>query len=194
MSDIYQPYRDMLAGKSVPIHSDKPYPGRYAIQRNGKLIPVAIGPDRDGKMTALVDGAEADPIAIWVSCAKRPVAQDAYKFRKDNGHWPDEPKPTRGNNMPSDPFEALKAEIDDKQSQADNLLATHPVIKSQEVCNLFRNMQAQLLALNKRADGMHKDEKAPVLERTREIDEKFRFRSAVAVVTDRLRSRFETFM
>jgi hypothetical protein len=194
MTDVYQPYRDMLAGKPVPIHADRPYPGRYALQRNGNLLPVAIGPNKDGRLVALVDGAEADPEAIWISCAKRPVAQDAYKFRKDNGHWPDEPKPTRGSNMPSDPFDALRAEIDDKCAQADELLNKTPEIKSQEICNLFRNLQAQLLALNKRADGMHKEEKAPVLEQERQVDDKFRFRAAVKVLSDRLRSRFEAFM
>lgn len=195
MSDIYQPYRDLLAGKDVPIHADQPYPGRYKMKRGGTFVPVAIGPDpSDGTLTALVDGVGIDPATIWTYCAKHPVTQDAYKFHKANGHWPDEPAPTARSNMPSDPFEALKAEVADKQAQADELLTKHATIKDQIVCDLFRNLQAQLLALNKRADGMHADEKRPILDAGTACDEKFRFRAASKVLSDRLRSRFETFL
>lgn len=194
MTDIYQPYRDMLAGKDVPIHADRPYPGRYRMKRNGTFLPVAIGPDADGNILAQVDGKMMDAEAIWTHCAKSPVPQDAYKFRMTNGHWPDEPRPAAGHNMPADPFDALLAEIADKSDQATALLDQHPEIKAQQVCDLFRNMQAQLLALNKRADTLHEEQKRPVLEQGRAIDERFRFRAAVKVLSERLRSRFESFL
>lgn len=194
MADVYTPYRKLLAGEDVPIHADCPYPGRYALRRGDQLVPVAIGPDKDGSIGALVDGKPADAAAIWTSCAKRPITQDAYRFRMANGRWPEEPTTAPLSNMPSDPFEALKAEIDDKAAQAEELLTKTPEIKSQTTCDLFRNLQAQLLALNKRADGMHRDEKAPVLEQEHVIDEKFRFRAAVKVLSERLRQRFQSFM
>lgn len=194
MTDIYQPYRDLLAGKDVPIHCDQPYPGRYRMKRGDVFVPVAIGPDDQGTILAAVDGEITDAEKVWTYCAKHPVPQDAYKFRIANGYWPDEPRPTIGHNMPSDPFDALLAEISDKSAQAQELLTGHAEIKSQQTCDLFRNMQAQLLALHKRADAMHKDEKAPALEKCRQVDERFSFRAAVKVLTERLRSRFETFM
>lgn len=194
MTDIYAPYRALLAGKEVPIHEDQPYPGRYKMKRNGVWLPVAIGPDGDGEIAAIVDGANADPLKIWTWCAKWPVTQDAYKFRMANGHWPDEPKQTYGSNRPTDPFEALLADVQDKSKQADELLTHHPEIKTQTVCDLFRNMQAQLLDLNKQADALHETEKRPVLDKCKEIDDRFRFRAAVKVLSERLRQRFGAFL
>lgn len=195
MTDIYQPYRDMLLGKDVPVHSDEPYPGRYKLKgTDGRFLPVAIGPDQFGNLTALVDGLPRNPVAIWMFCAKNPVTQDAYKFRKENGRWPDEPEPVVRSNMPSDPFDALLAEIESMSAQAENLLTKNPEIKNQTTCDLFRNCQAQLLALNKRADAMHETEKRPALEQGKAIDERFRFRATVKVLTERLRQRFGAFM
>jgi hypothetical protein len=164
------------------------------MKRSDAWLPVAIGYDEFENLTALVDGQKANPLDIWTWCAKHPVTQDAYKFRKANGHWPDEPKPVVRSNMPADPFEALLAEMGDKTAQADELLAKHPEIKTQQVCDLARNLQAQLLDINKRADAMHKEEKAPVLEKERQIEEKFRFRAAVKVLSERLRQRFGAFL
>jgi hypothetical protein len=194
VTDIYHHYREMLAGRDVPIHEDVPYAGRYAIKRNNVRLPVAIGPDASGELVAIVDGKQVDPLSIWVSCAKHPVTQEAYKFRKTNGHWPDEPPPVVRSNMPSDPLEALLAEVQDKQAQADELLTKHATIKDKTTCDLFRNLQAQLLALNKRADGMHAEEKRPILDAGIACDEKFRFRATSKVLSDRLKSRYETFM
>jgi hypothetical protein len=48
-------------------------------------------------------------------------------------------------------------------------------------------MERELLALNRRADVLHKDEKAPVLERERAIDDKYRFRETVAAFVKKLK-------
>ena len=47
-----------------------------------------------------------------------------------------------------------------------------------------------MLALNKRADGMFKVEKAPLLEASRACDAKWSFRSATAGVAERLRKLY----
>lgn len=194
MTDVYAPYRAMLAGREVPIIADEPYPGRYKMKRGDVWLPVAIGYDEFEKLTALVDGQCANPLEIWTWCAKWPVTQDAYKFRKANGHWPDEPKPVVRSNMPDDPLEALLAEMADKAAQAEELLSKNPEIKTQLACDLARNLQAQLLDINKRADSMHETAKRPVLEKGKEIDERFRFRAGVKVLSERLRQRFGAFM
>ena len=192
MRDIYQPYREMLAGRPVPIHEDQPYPGRYKLKRGDTWLPVAIAQDPFGTIQALVDGIEANPVEIWTWCAKWPVTQDAYKFRRANGHWPDEPRPVVRSNRPADPFEALLADIEDKSKQAEEFLKGD--IKSQTDCDLARNMQAGLLDLNKRASAMHKDEKAKPLEQCRAIDAKFGFRDTIADIAARMRSKFEAWM
>lgn len=195
MTDVYQSWRDMVDGKKVAVGVDRPVPG-YFKKREGKggpWRPVAIW-WKDGELVARVGNDWADPAQVWSWCAANPIAKDVAKFAFENGHWPDEPPPMQRSNMPSDPLEALKAEIEDKTAAAERLLADNPEIKSQLACDLARNIQAELLALNKRADGMFHGEKDPLTEAGRIVDEKFRFRAAVKVLSDRLRSRFETFM
>lgn len=193
MTDIYQNWRDRLAGKDVPIHADHPDPGYYKVRdgRDGPWKPCAIWP-HNGGLVCRVGPDTRDPLVTWSFAAKNPVAKDVAKFAFENGYFPDEPRPVARSNMPIDPFEALLAEIEDKEAQAEELLKTD--VTSQQACDLARNMQAQLLALNKRADAMHKAEKAPVLEQTRAIDERFRFRDKVADIASRLRLKFEAFL
>jgi hypothetical protein len=193
VSDIYQNWRDRLAGKDVPIHADHPDPGYYKVRdgRDGPWRPCAIWPN-NGELVCRVGSDTRDPLVTWSFAAKSPIAKDVAKFAFENGYFPDEPKPVALSNMPSDPFEALMVEIEDKSAQAEELLTGD--VTSQQGCDLARNMQAQLLALNKRADAMHKAEKAPVLLQQREIDERFRFRDKVADIASRLRFKFEGFL
>lgn len=194
MSDIYAWWREAIKGALDPIHVDRPQAGRFRLKRHGRLLPVAIGPNANGELTALVDGKHEDVGIVWTYCANCPVTQEDYKFRMANGHWPNEPAPSQRSNMPSDPLEALLAEIEDKSAAGERLLVDHAEIKNQVTCDLARNIQAELLALIKRGDAMFKAEKDPITEAGRVVDEKFRFRAAVKVLTERLRSRFETFM
>lgn len=176
MADIYQNWRDRLAGKDVPVVEDRPDPGRYKMRRHrdAPWLPVAIGRDPDGNIVALVDGKVEDPLKIWTWCAKNPVSADAYNARIKDGHWPDESKPVALSNMPADPFERLKAESDDKLEQLKALAAKG--IADQTDCDKATNIQRQLAELNRQADAMFKAEKQPHLDAGRAVDEKFRFR------------------
>ena len=180
---------------SRPLHEDKPLPGfyRYRRHKTARWEPVAIWV-KEGELVCRVSDRMMDPLEIWTWVADNKVDKAAAKVAFETGRWPDEPEEPARSNLPDDPFEALKLEIEDKVIQAEDYLKQHPEIKSQETCNLFRNLQAQLLALNKRADGMHEVEKRPILDAQRACDDKFRFRASVKVITERLRSRFETFL
>ena len=180
------------------LHADHPVPGFYKMRRHrdGPWQPVAIW-RKDGELVCAVgrEKTATDPLSVWTYCAGNKVDKDAAKFAFEHGRWPDEPEPvpTRSN-MPADPFEALKVEAEDKQAQADAWLKAHPEIKTPTDCDLARNMQAQLLAINKRADGMFTVEKAPLLEATRACDDKYRFRATIADAAARLRRAYERFM
>lgn len=180
---------------SRPIHENKPIPDFYWYRRHktARKEPCAIWL-KDGELVCRISDRMEDPYAIWTYVADNRVDKAAAKFAFENGRFPDEPEEPRRSNLPEDPFDALRAEIDDKLAQAEDYLTKNPEIKSQETCNLFRNLQAQLLALNKRADGLHEVEKRPILEAQRACDDKFRFRATVKVITERLRSRFEAFL
>lgn len=199
MTDIYQPYRDMLDGKYVPIYADQPYPGRYKMKRTGTYVPVLINIDTSGAMRARITSADkgkdeiVDAVSVWTYCAKTPVSKADFDAYHETGKWPDMPIESPRGNMPSDPFEALMAEIGDKTAQAEELLAKGDAQTEREA-NLARNIQKQLLALISRADDLHTAEKEPALQEGRRIDAKFQFRKAVKSVADRLRGAFESFM
>ena len=181
-----------------PIHEASPQPGYYKMRRhrNGPWLPVAIW-RKDGELLCAV-GVEkkaTDAREIWTYCAANKVDKDAAKHAFEKGWWPDQPPPI-GDNLPppDDPYEALKAEIEAKQKQATDWLGARPAVLMQKDADYAANAQRELLALNKRADAMFTAEKAPHLAAGRACDERYRFRSAVADVAEKLRKVFGKFM
>lgn len=181
---------------SAPIHADHPQAGFYKLRyKGGAWQPVAIWVHPERGLVARVGGEMRPPNDIWTYCAKNPVDKAAAKFAFEHGRWPDDPEPgTAQENLPADPFERLKLTIEERQERAAELLEKHPLIKSQETCNLFRNLQASILSDIKEADGLHEVEKRPILDAGKVVDDKFRFRASAKVLCERLRSRYETFM
>lgn len=181
---------------ATAISADNPLPGFYWMrrERGGKRIPVAIW-KKDGVLVCRVGPDQVEPTSIWTYCAENKVDRDAAKFAFENGYWPDEPPPIGHNAPPSDdPFDVLKAEIEAKQEQAQKWLGARSVITTQADADYATNAQRELLALNKRADAMFTAEKAPHLAASRACDEKYRFRSTVADVAERLRKIYGRFM
>ena len=184
-----------LAGKEPDVIETQPQCGYYRLRltRAAPWLPVVIW-HKAGKLTARVAGTEIaasdETCDTWMRCAKHPVGKEAAMHAFKHGAWPDMPSEAPKSNMPSDPFEALLAEINDKQAQAEALLAKGEA-KTKIESNLGRNLQKQLLDLHKRADAMFTEEKAPVIKREREIAEKFRFREPLKSVADRLRTYWE---
>lgn len=192
--DEFQFWRDALAGEPVTINEDAPQSGYYKTKtrRDGPWVPVAIW-TVNGKQVCRVGSEQRDPASVWVFCAKNPVPKDAAKQAFETGQWPDMPSDLPASNMPSDPLEALKMEIADKEAQAEELLASGAAEKNETAANKARNIQAKLLDLKKRADEMFEAEKAPIRAQATSVDEKFRFRDAVKSVADRLRKAYERF-
>lgn len=181
------------------IHADSPLPGYYWMrrERGGARVPVAIWRNKDTGELVCAVGVErraTPPTAVWTFCAENKIDKDTAKFAFEHGRFPDDPVPLQLSNLPDDPFEALKIEIDAQQTRAEEWLKARPTIMTQVAADLARNMQADLLALNKRADAMFTAEKAPILAATRACDDKYRFRTVVADVAVRLRRVFEKFM
>lgn len=194
MADEFQFWRDAVAGKPVIITADDPQSGYYKMRdgRNGAWLPVAIW-THEGRLVARVASEKRDPLAIWTFCAGNPVKKEDAKHAFETGSWSDMPTDLPASNMPSDPLEALKAEIADKEAQAEALLASGAAEKNEAGANKARNIQAKLLDLKKRADEMFEAEKAPIRAQASAIDEKFRFRDAAKTVADRLRKAYERF-
>ncbi len=179
-----------------PIFADHPKPGYYWMRRGrgGKRIPVAIW-RKDEELVCRAGPDVVDPLSVWTYCAENKISSEDAKFAFANGYFQDEPPPIGHNEPPpDDPYEALKAEIEAKQKQATDWIGARPVVLTQPDADYATNAQRELLALNKRADAMFVAEKAPHLEAGRVVDERYRFRGAVADVAARLRKIFDRFL
>ena len=185
-----------LRGGKQPVHEAKPQCGFYKrrLVKDGVWLPIAFWRNGDGQIVCCFEGKLVDPLEHWTFAAKYPVGESSYRHYVRNGHWPDDVAQSPRSNMPSDPFEALKLEVQDKLEQAQDWLKTAPKAPTETDANMARNMQAALLQLNKRADAMHKLEKQPHLDASRAVDTKFDFRKVVATIVDRLRDVFTAFM
>lgn len=194
-ADQWSWWRAALAGTIGDVLEDEPQSGFYRA-KNGE--PVAFWRDREGSLYCHVgDGVAPEGPQVpewWMRVAKRPVTKADYDARRKTGRWPDMPEDRVLTNLPSDPYAALKAEVDDKIAQAVDFLEREvsPITKTKS--DMARNIQAQLLDLVKRATVMHVAEKAPHLAAGRAVDDRFRFRETVENVAKRLRGVFETFM
>lgn len=92
-------------------------------------------------------------------------------------------------NLPSDPFEALMLEIEDKTESADAwLIVNEGKAKTKKDADRARNMEAEIHALLKRADDMHKAEKEPHLKAGQAVDKKFSFRKDMEPMKKRLKA------
>lgn len=172
MADVYQNWRDRLAGKDVPVHADRPDPGYYKVRdgRDGPWKPCAIWyPAGSNDLTCRVGSDARDPLVTWTYAAKNPISKDAAKFAFDNGYFPDEPKPRIGDNSRD---LSLAEEIKDAAEQAADWLKGG--IKTDTDCDLAANWRQRLLDLKKKAELEHKTEKQPHLDAGRVVDAKFK--------------------
>ena len=219
----HQALAHRLNGAPAPaIHADSPQSGKYWMRekKNGPRIAVAIWLAWDnGKKTytqrcAILDGAAKDPEtgkpraigkhpdAHWTWCADHPVTQAEFSHYANHGHWPDEvapqtaPDPANGsNNLPTDPFEALKAELDGTIEYAQDFLkSAGPRLKDKTQCNRATNIRDLLRGLNKRANALFEEEKRPWNEGAKAVDAKYSFRKHVETIGLSLKALSEAWM
>ena len=211
MADQWAWHKAALAGQKVTISESKVESGFFYARasKEGGRIPIAIWRMPDGIFNCRVGTKSAHTIESedqaarrWTYIANNPVSREAYKAAYEAGVWedgtptvaPEAPTPAKGDNLPTDPFERLQAEISDKMASAAKWMKEHPEAKTQAEADYATNLQRELAALNKRADAMFTAEKEPHLEAGRAVDEKFRFRETVAKIATSLKGIFGKFM
>lgn len=201
----YEFWRRALAGEKQSVQENALQPGYYKrrMHRDAPWLPVAFWRDREGKYVKAGEiacgfqGKIADPIDHWTSAAKHPVSEEDYRFCVANGYWPTDPPPpaAAGSNMPSDPFERLKVEVDDKLELAQRFLNdAGAAITDKRNCDIAANLASALLKLNGEADDLFEEEKKPILDAGRAVDAKFKFRVAVAEAVRKLKDMAGAFM
>ncbi len=156
MTDAFQPYRDMLAGKDVPIHADQPYPGRYKMKRDGRFVAVLINHDGEGVIKARIGDKIVDATSVWTYCAKHPIAKADYDAFNANGMFPGEIGHNSGDL-------SLAEEITDAAKQATDWLEKAK-IADKVSADTAANMRARLLDLGKRAEAEREEKVRPHLD------------------------------
>lgn len=173
MTDVYQPYRDMLAGRKVPIYADQPHPGRYRMKRGDRFVSVLINFDAAGDIKAQIKSGTTSEIVdatpIWTYCAKYPVTKEAFETFNETGEWPGD-APEIGHNSGD---VSLSEQIFDYAARALEWLRKTG-IKDRTTADMAANFRAKLNQLKKEADDARTKEKAPHLAAAREIDDKWR--------------------
>ena len=195
--DEFAWWRAAIAGKPGIVEEAKPESGYYKMRagKDGPWLPVAIW-RKDGEIVCRIGKTMRDPVEVWTFVAKNPIAKEIAKVAFETGNWPDQPEPIEQRpNMPTDPFEAMKVEIEDRAAQAARWLAAHPDITTQLDCDLARNMQAQLIKLGNNADDDRKTEKRPLIDAGKAIEAKFEpLITTARTWAERLREVYERFL
>ena len=216
MTDQWDWYRKALAAKEgkgsfPPIVTDRPESGMFFSKagRSGGRIPVLIMDDANGEKFMRYGTKEehevlsADMAARrWAWCAGHIVTKDEYATAYTTGTWPDgtpttavDGSATKDDNLPSDPFDRLMAEVTDKMADAKALLAkleSKPADKT--AADTAKNIQSALLSHGRTADAMHKAEKQPFLDGGKAVDDKFRFRDKIETTAKQLYNVFNNWM
>lgn len=172
--DHYEWYRDALAGKRPAIHDGQPQCG-YFKRRNGKDGPwIAAAIWKSGESTQCrVGKTMADATTEWTWLAKNPITEAEARHFFTEGRWPSEDAPIAGigDNRPSDPFEALKFDIEAELEAARDLAKGG--VFSKEQADRFGNRIGALRDLGTKAEKTRTEEKEPHLNAGRAVDAKY---------------------
>lgn len=172
MSDLWQFWRDALAGKQQDIDVNSPQCGFYKKRdgKDGKWLPVMIRFDNEGILRCRVgDDSAADPHEVWTWVAGNPVSKEDAKAAFETGSFLGEVAGIGDNSADL----SLADQIKEFAGQA--LAWFRKVgIKDKKSSDMAANYRAELLRLAKAADGDREAEKRPLLEASRAVDAKFK--------------------
>lgn len=172
MSDIWQWWRDALAGKNPEIHADQPQCGFYKKRdgKGGKWLPVMIRYDADDVLRCRVGGdSSVDPHDAWTWCAGNPISKEDAKVAFETGSFPGEIAVIGDNSGDL----SLAEQIGDFVTRALDWFRKNG-IKDKKSSDIAANYRAELLRLSKEADTAREKEKRPLLEASRAVDAKFK--------------------
>jgi len=207
MSDAYAYWNAKLAGEDPDPPADRTVmPSGFWRLRNSD--PLATWredgePPRFYALRGFTGKSKAmSPIAIEQMAESgsfgHAVTEEDYREALGLGYWPkDEPTPIAaprpGSNMPSDPYEAIKAELQSELENSAELLRTP--ITDQAAADKAATWSRRVGLLLKRATDEHEIEKRPHLEASRNVDNKWRgVREEARELTDRLKFHVEAWL
>lgn len=216
MTDTHRYWREALAhphkiGKELAIVEAQPECGYYRMrnQDGGSDIPCAIWLEGD-RLVALRGSREADPYPLWTWIARSPVSYEDYTQARETGRWSDDPPVirhehknlnphpvaerviTKEDNLPTDPVERMKLQLEGEKEQA-AIFLKQP-ITTQEQANQAATWSKRISALYKEADDAFKDEKKPILAAAKACDDKWRWRGEAQDLATKLKRHLDPWL
>lgn len=193
MDDIWQFWRESLAGNDPAIDADRPQCGFYKMRdgKDGPWRPVMIRFDDSGALRCRVgNDSAADPYKIWTWCAARAIPKDDAKHAFETGSFPGD-APSIGDNSGD---LSLSEQIKDYASQALAWLKKTG-IKTKVDSDRAANYRAELLRLSKEADAQRVAEKKPHDEAAKAVQAKWTpLVSEAANAADEIRNALTEYM
>lgn len=173
MSDVWQFWREALAGRNPVLFADKPECGFYRRRdgKGGKWLPVMIRYDEGGKLRCRVGAnSDADPHEEWTWCAGNPVSKEDAKHAFDTGSFPgDAPAPIGDNSGSVTPLDLLRDYLETARAWFKG-----KAINSQKSLDEAANYAAQITKLKNDADRERDGLVRPHLDAQRDINAKYK--------------------
>lgn len=171
-TDLYQTWRDSLAGKPVQVLEDAPAAGFWKFKRAGEWRAVAIWLQGEQLVAKQAHGDMVDPHALWLGAARNPISEAEYRHVDIHGAWPGLEAAIGHNQGPV----SLAEEVAQSVADLSAWLAAQPT--DGEVDDVTENMAANkrtaLTKLAKQVEAEHETRKRPVLEQGRAIDAEYK--------------------
>jgi hypothetical protein len=111
------------------VHEGDPQPGFYRRKRKGGAWDPAAIFWHDDKLVCVIAGRVYDAAEQWTRLYPNPITEDVYRAVAEGGEpWPDIAPPVQhGSNMPADPAEALRMQLEGEDAEIERWLATNPI-------------------------------------------------------------------
>jgi hypothetical protein len=167
-------WQNALDGKFGPVHEGDPQQGYYKVRegRGGPFVPVAIWRESEGAWLCKRGKKSASAEDIWTSACKHPITYDVYTAVMGGADWPGTPPAAEiGHNLPEDPAERFKLELEAEKDVVDRILAA-PVEDDEAAskCGLLSKRLGELAAT---IDGTRVELKRPHDNAAKQVQEVF---------------------
>ncbi len=172
MTDIWQWWREALAGNDVTVEEGNPQCGFYKMRKgkDGPWLPVMIRMDGDEMRCRVGADSGVNPSDVWLWCAKHPISKDDARHAFGTGSFPGDAPASIGNNSGE---LSLADQIKDYAQQALDWLRKFGV-KDEKTKDMAANFRAELLRLSKEADTQREAEKRPHDEAAKAVQAKWK--------------------
>lgn len=171
-ADIYQTWRDSLAGKPAQVFENSPSCGFWKFKDRGEWKAVAIWLQGEQIVAKQAAGDVVDAHKVWMLAARNPISEAEFRHVDANGAWPGLDPAIGHNQGPATLAEEVAQTIADLNAWLSKQPADGEVDDITE--NMAANKRTALTKLVKSVEAEHETRKRPILEQGRAIDAEFK--------------------